>query len=107
MLPVVLVAYLILAVGAIVLGVVSGAVARVILRLPGDRRWVDALLGMAGMIIPAVWNGFTDSVIAVLDLETHIKGRIDQYVAVMAMTALVLPSLGQLLRFAVRKADRT
>lgn len=106
MLPVVVVGYVVLIFVAILLGVVSGAVARLILRLPFERLWIDALLGLAGLVIVSVWRGFADDVIALFDLGRHIRGRVDQYVVAMAMVAMVLPALGQLLRFMVRKADR-
>lgn len=96
--------WVIVAAVAIVLAVVSGAVARLILRLPADRLWVDAVVGFVALVILSIWRGLADDLIVLLGLSTWIKAPIDQFIAVVAVFAAALPALRQVLRLAVRKA---
>jgi hypothetical protein len=106
MLIVVIVAEIVLFVGGIVLGAVSGFLVSVLLKLHVEGIWKDTLLGVFGIEIVRFWPAFGNGVISLLGLNTFAKDRIDQFVLAGALVAVTLPALRHTVRFARKKHQR-
>ena len=94
------------AIGAIFLGVVSGAVTTVVLKLHAEGIWKDMLLGLFGFEIVRFWPGLGAFIISVLGLDRLAKDWLDQFIVAGALVAVTLPALRHVVRFARERRAR-
>jgi len=97
--PVVIIAEVVLIVGGIFLGAISGALITVLLKLHAEGIWKDILLGAFGIEIVRLWPAFGNRIISLLGLNSFVKDPIDQFVIAGAVVAATLPALRHVIRF--------
>jgi hypothetical protein len=107
MLSFLIIAEIVFVIGAIILGVISGAIVTVLLRLHAEGIWKDMLLGIFGFEIIRLWQALGDFVISLLGLDTLVKTRIDQFIIAGALGAVTLPALRHVVRFARQRFAQT
>jgi len=99
MLSFIIIFEIVLGIGAILLGVMSGAVVTVLLKLQAEGIWKDMLLGLFGFEIVQLWPALGDFVVSSLGLDTLMGVRIDQFIVAGALGAVSLPVLRHVVRF--------
>ena len=106
MLNVVIILEVALIIGGIFLGVISGAIVTVLLKLHAEGLWKDMLLGILGFEIVRFWPSLGDIIISLLGLDTSIRSRIDQFIIVGALGAVTFPALRHVARFLRQRRAR-
>jgi hypothetical protein len=106
MLRILVISEVAIVIGAIFLGVISGAVTTVLLKLHAEGLWKDMLLGLFGFEIVRFWPGLGASIISVLGLDRLAKTWLDQFIIVGALVAVTLPALRHVVRFVRQKYEQ-
>jgi hypothetical protein len=91
---------IVLGIGAIILGVISGAITTVLLGLHAEGLWKDMLLGILGFEIVRFWPALGATIISLLGLQTLVSYPMDQTIVAAALVAATLPTLRHVVRFA-------